>query len=73
MKQVVAIDKCQCRKARAQRNHIACAFIAWVKLKRAAHACKITIYQLKQSLLDSYINQMLNNQLAFTTSFGKIA
>jgi hypothetical protein len=28
VKQVTAIEKCQCRKARAQRNHIACAMMA---------------------------------------------
>jgi Transposase DDE domain len=67
VKQVTAIGKCQCREAKAQRNHIACAFIAWVMLKRAAHACKTTIYQLKQALLDSYVNQTLNNPRILTT------
>jgi hypothetical protein len=73
VKQVTANDKCQCRKARAQRNHIACAFIAWVRLKKAAHACKTTIYQLKQALLDSYIAKMLNNPLILTTQLFRIA
>ena len=73
VKQVTAIDKCQCRKARAQRNHIACSFIAWAMLKRAAHAAKTTIYQLKQAFLDSYITQLLNNPLKLTPYEGEIA
>jgi Transposase DDE domain len=73
VKQVTAIEKCQCRKARAQRNHIACAIMAWVALKRAAYAMKTTIYQLKQSLLDSYINQMLNNPTQLLVNITKTA
>jgi hypothetical protein len=36
------MERCQCRKARAQRNHIACVNLAWVILKRAAYALKMT-------------------------------
>lgn len=63
LKQLTGIEKCQCRKARAQRNHIACSMLAWVTLKRAAYALKTTAYNLKTTLLDEYIAQKLNNTL----------
>ena len=61
IKQLTGIDKCQCRKLRAQRNHIACCFQVWVCLKRAARKITQTIYELKQSLLDDYIRHQLSN------------
>ena len=61
IKQVTGIDKCQCRKLRAQRNHIACCLQVWVCLKRAARKATQTIYELKHSLLDDYITQQLAN------------
>jgi hypothetical protein len=66
-KQLAALERCQCRKARAQRNHIACANLAWVILKRAAYALKTTVYQLKEKLLSDYITQALNNPLTLVT------
>jgi hypothetical protein len=62
-KQTTGLERCQCRKARPQRNHIGCAFIAWVALKRAAHHAKTTIYQLKRSMLDSYMYYALNYKI----------
>jgi hypothetical protein len=66
-KQLVGLERCQCRKARAQRNHIACANLAWVILKRAAYAFKTTVYQLKEKLFDDFITKILNNPLTFVT------
>ena len=62
-KQLTALERCQCRKARAQRNHIACVNLAWVILKRAAYALKTTVYQLKEKLLYDYVYSALNNPL----------
>lgn len=31
-KQLTGSEKCQCRKARSQRNHLACCYHAWVSL-----------------------------------------
>ena len=59
LKQTTGIGACQCRKHRAQRNHIACCLWVWVSLTRAARAAGQTIYQLKESLLDDYIRQQL--------------
>ena len=35
-KQVTGLERCQCRKARIQRNHIGCALLVWVRLKALA-------------------------------------
>ncbi len=61
IKQVTGIGKCQCRKLRAQRNHIACCFQVWVCLTRTARAVGRTIYELKDSLLDDYLRHQLSN------------
>ena len=61
IKQVTGIDKCQCRKLRAQRNHIACCFQVWVCLKRAVRKTIQTMDQLKDSLLDDYMRYQLSN------------
>ena len=60
LKQTTGIGECQCRKHRAQRNHIACCLWVWVSLKRAARAAGQTIYQLKESLLHDYMRQQLH-------------
>ena len=58
-KQLTGWEKCQCRKARIQRNHIACALLVWVRLKALASTYKTNVYQLKHSLLDDYLIQQL--------------
>lgn len=60
-KQVTGLEACQCRQARIQRNHIACAFLVWVKLNTLAQQARQTIYQLKHGLLDDYLCQQLRN------------
>jgi hypothetical protein len=30
VKQALGIEKCECRSARVQRNHIGCAMLVWV-------------------------------------------
>ena len=60
-KQVTGIEACQCRLARIQRNHIACAILVWIRLKQVAQETPSTIYQLKQGLLDDYIRTQLRS------------
>lgn len=36
-KQLTGLGKCQCRKGRSQRNHLACCYHAWVSLKVRAN------------------------------------
>lgn len=60
-KQVTGLERCQCRKARIQRNHIGCAFLVWVRLKHLAAQTGRTVYRLKHSLLNDYLIQQLKN------------
>ncbi len=55
IKQLTGIEKCQCRKQRIQRNHIACAIQTWVFLKRIAYKTQQTVYQIKQNLMKNYL------------------
>jgi len=60
-KQLTGLECCQCRKARIQRNHIACSFLVWVRLKALAKDAGQTVYKLKHGLLDNYLCQQLKN------------
>jgi hypothetical protein len=55
MKQLTGIEKCQARKNRSQRNHIAMCMLAWIQLKSVAWATNRTIYQVKQEPLQAYV------------------
>ena len=52
---------CQCRKARSQRNHLACCYQAWISLKVKANLLKTSIYQLRKSLFSDYLKAQLLN------------
>ena len=58
-KQVTGLEACQCRQARIQRNHIACAFLVWVRFNALAKQAGQTIDQLKHGLLDEYLYHQL--------------
>jgi len=60
-KQLTGSEKCQCRKARSQRNHLACCYQAWVALKVRAKQTNQTIYQLRKSLFTDYLVHELAN------------
>jgi hypothetical protein len=57
--QVTGLERCQCRKARIQRNHLGCALLVWGRLKELATQTGRTVYQLKHGLLDAYLLQQL--------------
>ena len=59
LKQLTGIEKCQCRKGRSQRNHIACCYHAWLSLKVKANAIGKTLYQTKEDLLSDYLRAEL--------------
>jgi len=61
IKQLTGIEKNQCRKARIQRNHIACAMLVWICLADLARKTRQTIYRIKHGLLDEYLRQQLKN------------
>ncbi len=60
-KQTTGLEGCQCRLARIQRNHIACAILVWVRLKQVAQETASTVYQLKRGLLDDYMRSQLRS------------
>lgn len=60
-KQLTGLERCQCRKARIQRNHIACAMLVWVRLAQIARQTRRTLYQVKHGLLDDFLCQQLKN------------
>lgn len=61
IKQLTGIERCQCRKARIQRNHIACAMLVWIRLTDIARNTQQTVYRIKHGLLDDYLCQQLRN------------
>lgn len=59
LKQLTGTEKCQCRKGRSQRNHIACCYHAWLSLKVKAKELGKTLYQTKRDLLTDYLRAEL--------------
>lgn len=61
LKQLTGLEQCQCRKARSQRNHIACCYQAWLAIKVKAKALGKTTYAVVQDLLSDYLRAELRN------------
>ena len=61
IKQLTGVEKCQCRKRRIQRNHIACSLLVWARLKQLAYDTGTTMYELKSNLLKEYLIQELKS------------
>jgi DDE superfamily endonuclease len=61
LKQLTGSEKCQCRAARAQRNHLACCYHAWVSLKVTAKDLGQTLYELRDSLFSHYLRTELRH------------
>jgi hypothetical protein len=61
LKQLTGTEKCQCRGARAQRNHLACCYHAWVSLKVKAQELGQTMYALRESLFSHYLRAELQH------------
>jgi hypothetical protein len=61
LKQLTGVEACQCRKARIQRNHIACALLVWSRLKTMAYQTGRTVYQIKHGLLSDYLMAQLKH------------
>ena len=61
LKQLTGVEACQCRKARIQRNHIACALLVWTRLKTIAYKTHRTIYQIKHGMLPNYLIEQLKH------------
>ena len=63
VKRLTGTEKCQSRKARSQRNHIAYCYQAWLSLKVAAAQAKKTVYALKTEFLDEYLQSVLEHPI----------
>ena len=61
LKQLVGTEKCQCRKARSQRNHLACCYLAWLSLKVAANKAGDTLYARRASLFREFLRAQLRD------------
>ena len=61
IKQLTGSEKCQCRKGRSQRNHLACCYHAWLSFKVKAQHTGKTLYQVKTDLLRDYLRAELRN------------
>ena len=61
LKQLTGSEKCQCRKARSQRNHLACCYHAWLSLKVHAKSLEKTLYQARRDLFSDYLRAELRN------------
>ena len=62
-KQLTGAEKCQCRKAKAQRNHLTCCYLAWVSLRQHARQAGQTLYQAHHQQWAPYLRQLLQNPL----------
>ena len=60
-KQLTGSQRCQCRNAQAQRNHLACCYHAWVSLQMKARRVMKTMYQVHNDLFRSYLKLELAN------------
>nr|WP_206667243.1 transposase [Candidatus Methylobacter oryzae] len=61
LKQLTGSEKCQCRKARSQRNHIACCYHVWISLKVKANTLKKSLYQVRADLFSDYLQAELRH------------
>lgn len=61
LKQLTGMEKCECRKARSQRNHIACGYLAWLSLKVKAQQWGKTLYAAQHDLLTDYLRAELRD------------
>lgn len=61
IKQLTGSEKCQCRKQRAQRNHLACCYQAWLALRVHAQSFAKSIYAAKHDLLADFLRAELRN------------
>ncbi|NES06494.1 MAG: hypothetical protein F6K22_28975 [Okeania sp. SIO2F4] len=56
---ITGLESCQCRRAKSQKNHIACAMLVWNHLKKMANILGNTIARLKHQLLSKYLVSQL--------------
>lgn len=60
-KQLTGIERCQYRKTRIQRNHIACTILVWIRLAAIAKQTGETLSRIKNDYLMSFYDSNLKN------------
>ena len=61
LKQLTGSEKCECRKARSQRTHLACCYLAWLALKVKALQLRKTLYAVQHDLFSDYLRAELRD------------
>ena len=61
LKQLTGSEKCECRKARSQRNHIGCCYHAWLALRLRANQLGQSLYAVQHALFDDYLRAELRH------------
>jgi SRSO17 transposase len=61
LKQLTGSEKCECRKARSQRNHLACCYLAWLTLKVKARQLGKSLYAVQHDLFSDYLRAELRH------------
>ena len=61
LKQLTGSEKCECRKARSQRNHLACCYLAWLALKVKARQLGKSLYAVQHDLFSDYLRTELRD------------
>jgi len=61
LKELTGSARCQCRKQRAQRNHLACCYHAWLSLRVQAERLGQTCYAVRAGLFTEYLRAELRN------------
>jgi len=69
-KQLTGSERCESRKAQAQRTHLALCYQAWLAIKVAAQAAQKSTYQIVKELTSDWLRAELRNPhiLALTPS-----
>jgi Transposase DDE domain len=61
LKQLTGIEKCQCRKAICQQNHIGCAMLVWNCLREQAVETGRTVYALWKEQFSFLLRHLFQN------------
>src|SRR5664279_414144 len=61
LKQLTGTEKCQCRKARSQRNHLGYCYLAWISLKVRSTQLRLSLYQVRQRIFDDFLTAALQH------------
>jgi len=61
LKQLTGSEKCECRNARSQRNHLALCYLAWLTIKVKAKELNKTLYAVINDLFSDYLRAELRH------------